>query len=193
MKTTLSISLAAIAAFTGSAFAGTTVAPSKTVVPPEPEFYRAGEFQGSISFLGAKRSGENRAFGPLAPASAWANDTAPGVDLELRYFITRNFGIGLEGEWLNTRRTLFGSALNLYYRWPLSQNSRWAPYVLGGVGGLYGGRGGAYFEGHLGGGLEYRVTPSVGLFGDARYEWVNASTNTLPHFGAMRLGVNIVF
>jgi hypothetical protein len=190
MKTTLSISLAAIAAFTGSAFAGT---PVKTVVPPEPEFYRAGEFQGSVSFLGAARNGGNRAFGPLAGASAWTEDTAPGVDMELRYFITRNFGVGLEGEWLATRRDLFGSALNFYLRAPLNQHSRWAPYLFAGVGGLYGGGGGAHLEGHIGGGLEYRITPTVGLFGDGRYEWVDATRNGVPQFGAMRLGVNIVF
>jgi hypothetical protein len=191
MKTSLSITLAAIAAFTGSAFAGT---PVKTVVPAEPEFYRAGEFQGSVSFLGGAKSGGTRAVGPLAgPASAWTNSTAPGVDAELRYFVTRNFGLGLEGEWLNTRRTLFGSALNFYLRAPLNQHSRWAPYLFTGIGGLYGGGGNAFLEGHIGGGLEYRITPNVGLLGDGRYEWVDATRNSVPQFGAMRLGVNFVF
>ena len=87
MKTTLSISLAAMAVITGSAFAGT---PVKTVVPPEPEFYRAGEFQGSVAFLGGARSGGSRPVGgPLGgpfggQLSAWTNSTAPGVDAELR-------------------------------------------------------------------------------------------------------------
>ena len=91
------------------------------------------------------------------------------------------------------RRSLFGSALNFYLRAPLSQHSRWAPYLFAGVGGLYGGGGGAAFEAHIGGGLEYRLTPNVGLFGDGRYEWVDATRNSVPQFGAMRLGVNFVF
>jgi hypothetical protein len=209
MKTKQSICLAAIAAFTGSAFAGT---PVKAVAPTETEFYRAGEFQGSVSFLGGARtsgggggqiaagqntpgqntSGQNASV-PLGggPQPAWTSSTAAGVDAELKYFITRNFGIGLEGEWLNTSRTLYGSALNLYLRAPLSASSRWAPYLFAGAGGLYGG--GAYFEGHIGGGIEYRITPKIGIFGDARYEWVDATRNNIPQFGAMRFGVNVVF
>ena len=185
MTTKLSISLAAIAAFTGSAFAGTHVTP---VTPPAPDsLYRAGEFSLSVAGLVGARAGG------LNALSAWSRNAVPGVDMELKYFITRNFGLGLEGDWLNTRRTLFGSALNFYYRMPLSESSAWAPYFLGGIGGLYGGGGGAAFEGHLGAGVEYRLSQKIGLFTDGRYTWVDATRNTIPQFGLIRFGVNFVF
>ncbi len=194
MKTKLNITLAAIAAFTGSAFAGTAVVNTVvTPVAPEADFYRAGEFQGSVSFLGAARQGGGGIpLGGLGRGPAWTGNAVGGVDAELRYFFTRNFGIGLEGEWFDTRRSLFGSAMNFYLRAPLHQGSRWAPYLFAGVGGLYG-PGRPTVEGHAGGGIEYRFTPNIGIFTDARYEWVDGSRNNIPQFGSMRLGLNFVF
>jgi hypothetical protein len=210
MKTKLNITLAALAAFTGSAFAGTTV--TTTVAAPEADFYRAGEFQGSVSFLGAARSGGSRNGGlalggtgvngqpgqtggtPLGGGRtpSWTSSTVGGVDVELRYFITRNFGMGLEGQWFNANRSIYGSALNFYLRAPLHEGSRWAPYLFAGGGGIYGPNNSSW-EVHAGGGIEYRITEKVGVFTDARYEWVDRARDIAPQFGAMRVGLNFVF
>jgi hypothetical protein len=77
--------------------------------------------------------------------------------------------------------------------WP---NVHLAPYIIGGGGGVFTGAGGATIHtrfpelneefnnassnvdndrglGHVGGGLEYRFTPHIGLFGEATYNWVS--------------------
>ena len=69
--------------------------------------------------------------------------------------------------------------------WP---NVRLAPYAIGGVGGLIDGYNGVRSNGTLrttnkvlgdaGGGLEYRFTPHIGLFGEATYNIVDGPKNT---------------
>jgi hypothetical protein len=76
-----------------------------------------------------------------------------------------------------------------------------APYLIGGGGGLFTGAGGSTINtrfagvnnavnnvsanvtnnrglGHLGGGLEYRFTPHVGLFGEATYNWIGGGSHS---------------
>jgi hypothetical protein len=80
-------------------------------------------------------------------------------------------------------------------------NIHLAPYVIGGGGGLFTGAGGhqinTRFEGvnntfnnvsanvtnnrglgHLGGGVEYRFTPHIGLFGEATYNWIGGGSHS---------------
>ena len=76
-----------------------------------------------------------------------------------------------------------------------------APYFIGGGGGLFTGGGGSTINtrfqgvnntfnnasanvtnnrglGHVGGGLEYRFTPHIGLFGEATYNWIGGGSHT---------------
>ena len=80
-----------------------------------------------------------------------------------------------------------------------------APYVFGGVGGIFNesnhftptvgaefNRGGTKDEGlgDVGGGLEYRFTPLIGLFSDVRYNFVNGPRND---FMSTRFGIRYAF
>lgn len=179
---TVTVGAAALSLVVGAAFAGPST-PPKTVAPPAPEsFYNAHEFYlGAAALLAAKTndSGNNT-------STAW------GADLELGYFFTRNFGIALEGAYLDNDSPLWGSALNLYLRAPLSEGSRWAPYLFGGAGALWNSDD-ARFEGHIGAGIEYRFTQKVGMFVDGRHTWVDGQEDNIPTFGLFRAGFRFVF
>ncbi len=186
MKSILTSSVAALALLSVSAFAGETIV-AKSAPAPEPEsFYNAHEFSGGLSALLGFRSGS------LGENATWGNSTAWGVDVEATYFFTKNWGIGLEGSYIDLGRPVFGTALNAYLRAPLGEGSRVAIYLFGGVGGLYGG-GDGRFEGHGGAGIEYRFTPKFGIFTDCRHVWVDGSGDNIPRFGEARAGFRFVF
>ena len=110
-----------------------------------------------------------------------------GAGLGLTYFITRNFGIGTDVYSENTTGAFIDSlSVNLIGRFPLGQ-SGFAPYVYGG--------GGYQFDlakvwfAQVGAGIEYRFTPRVGVFLDAR--WVVPEETR--YSGVARLGVRFAF
>jgi len=110
-----------------------------------------------------------------------------GAGLGLSYFITRNIGIGADAYSENTTGVFVDSAsANLILRLPLGQ-SGFAPYAFGG--------GGRQFDmakvwfGQIGAGMEYRFTPKVGVFMDAR--WV--LPDETKYYGVARLGVRFAF
>ena len=110
-----------------------------------------------------------------------------GAGLGVNYFFTRNLGLGVEAYSENTTREFIDSAsANLTLRLPLGQ-SGFAPYIFGG--------GGHQFDmlqawfGQAGGGVEYRFTPNVGLFTDARMVLPDKAS----YYGVARLGVRFAF
>jgi Outer membrane protein beta-barrel domain len=114
-------------------------------------------------------------------------NTRLGLGAGVSYFITRNFGIGGDAYSENTTGAFIDSASgNLILRFPLGQ-SGFAPYVYGG--------GGHQFDLakvwflQLGGGMEFRFTPNVGLFVDAR--WV--IPDKTKYYGVGRLGMRFGF
>jgi hypothetical protein len=193
-----------------SAFAGETVHVSKNPAPPAPEsFYNAHELQLGVSVLFAVRAGQrNNGFqgfgqGPLQGGGLGGNlggglpgtvrdNELWGADVDLTYFVTRNFGIGVEQQWADAGKPIWNSAVNFILRAPLHEGSRWAPYLFAGAGDVYASSQGR-FEGHGGGGLEYRFTPKFGTFIDGRYVWVNGNNDATPQYGAFRAGVRFVF
>jgi hypothetical protein len=107
-----------------------------------------------------------------------------GGGVGVNYFFTRYFGIGGDANW-SDHRGFGGPATdwvmgNAIVRLPIC-NSGFAPYVYGGGGRQFNGlfrEDGEVFAGKryewfadLGAGLEYRFTPGLGIFGDARYMW----------------------
>ena len=115
------------------------------------------------------------------------HDTRMGAGAGANYFITRYIGIGADVYSEDTKGNFIDSAeANLILRLPLGQ-SGFAPFVFGG--------GGRQFDltrvwfGQLGGGLEYRFTPHIGLFLDGR--WVLPDKN--GEYGVARLGMRFVF
>jgi hypothetical protein len=197
MKHTITKTVAATAAamsLATAAFAGETVHVSKNVTPPAPQaFYNAHELQLGVSLLFAVRAEEARGFGgPGLGAIGRRDNELWGADVDLTYFVNRNFGIGIEQSWADAGKPLWNSAVNFVLRAPLNEGSRVAPYLFAGVGAVYAG-GQGRFEGHGGAGLEYRFTPKFGTFIDGRYVWVNGNNDNVPQYGAFRAGFRFVF
>ena len=120
-------------------------------------------------------------------ATAYMLSWELGGGLGLNYFFTRNLGVGAEAYSENTTGTFIDNASgNLILRLPLGQCG-FAPYIFGGGGHqfdaakLWFGQGGA--------GLEYRFTPHIGMFLDARMVWPNET----KYYGVARLGVRFAF
>lgn len=115
------------------------------------------------------------------------DDVELGAGVGLNHFFTRNFGLGAEAYAEDTERHFVDKAsVSLIARFPIGE-SGFAPYVFGG--------GGRQFDpielsfGQLGGGMEYRFTPKMGLFTDVRY----VLTEGAKDHGLARLGVRFVF
>jgi hypothetical protein len=175
---------------------------SKEVVAPPPppptSYFRSNEFTlGVFGSYGVGFYDNHRAIGE----HAW------GGGIDGQYFPLQYLGFAVEGDFFNeTPHDRFGQTVtgNVILRLPLDDkfpSVHLAPYVFGGVGGIFnsdssftrvstfgfGHRRGNEGEvlGDVGGGLEYRFTPHIGLFTDARYNWVNGPRNDymLTRFG----------
>ena len=148
------------------------------------DFYKGnnGNFAGNV--LGLGNGVESR---QISGRPAW------GAGLGVNYIFARYFGVGIEqsvfgrqgggglqsdvGDYGYTRWQTTG---NFILRYPICQWNL-APYLLIGGGAQYGSvpnltvPGGRKYRmagqgfGHVGGGLEYRVTETIGLFSDLRY------------------------
>jgi hypothetical protein len=112
------------------------------------------------------------------------SDFAPGVGLS--YFITREIGVGAFTHWENyDGKFIDNFSAEGYFRWPLTDIPL-APYGLVGLG--------YSFEteecfGMFGGGAEWRLNESLGIFGDIRYQ-INEDTDDGV---GIRAGVRFVF
>lgn len=147
------------------------------------DLYRASEL--SVDVFGSGSLGKY-SVDHLSTARIRHN-TRLGAGLGLTYFITRNIGLGAEAYSEDTDGLFVDSAsANVTLLLPVGQ-SGFAPYVFGG--------GGQQFDlnrlsfGQAGAGIEYRFTPRVGIFTDARMVW---PTET-QYFGVARLGVRFAF
>ena len=135
-------------------------------------FGTASEGEYTLNHLSSTRVRQNTEFGAGA-----------GVN----YFITRYVGIGAEAYSENTTGVFIDNAsANLTLRLPLGE-SGFAPYIFGG--------GGHQFDlaklwfGQAGTGIEYRFTPHIGVFLDARMVWPNET----KYYGVARLGLRFSF
>lgn len=210
MKKITALTLIAIASQVLSASAGEPVASSKEVVTPPPpppiSYFRSNEFSlGLFGSYGVSFNNNVRAIGD----HAWGG----GVDGE--YFPLQYLGLAVEGNFFNELPgSFFGSTVtgNVILRYPLDTafpGFHLAPYAFGGVGGIFNqnnaltriatagnqnrlNRSGADDEvlGDVGVGLEYRFTPHIGLFSDARYNFVNGPKN---NFLGTRVGLRFAF
>lgn len=87
-----------------------------------------------------------------------------GAGAEAKVFVTRNIGLGLEGDWLDGERSIGTAMGTVTARFPVGPC---APYVFGGAGVQFGD--GTQAVGKLGGGLEHRFSPQTGVFVDAAW------------------------
>jgi hypothetical protein len=205
----------------------------KQVVPPPcPEWYRDTEWNVSIwgTYLFTGNDWDDDEY--IQSDHGW------GGGIDAKYFFHRYFGIGLEGWAVNAQRQRFlgvefvpipgdGTAFvdvfdhedrfigavkgTFTVRYPI-HCSRFAPYIWGGAGVIFGGGetdvlvvvpngqvadipaehrdGDAEFLGQVGAGFEIRLTPHIGLIND--FSW-NFTSHDNSDFGMIRSGVNFAF
>jgi len=172
----------ALLAFFMSLAVGVTVfaGPFKSiqeVVIVEPDcVFRDNELQ--IDAFGAGAFTRNRSAG-------W------GGGLGLNYFFLRYLGIGVEQSMFGHRGsyTDWATIGNVFLRYPIC-SLHIAPYAMAGGGAIYGKNHSGIGLGHVGGGLEIRITDNIGLFGDAR--WMYSGVE--PRSGVLaRTGLRFAF
>ncbi len=213
-----------IAAIASVAFAGTETYSGKEIKqvapPPCPEWYADQEF--NVGLWGTY----------VFTANDWPQDRyldadhAWGGGIDLKYFFHRYFGVGIEGWAVDARRAFVrdndgdpisfpnvghtsravGAVLGtLTLRYPIPC-TRFAPYVFGGGGGIFGGGERTSFDesngdfpndssetraiGQFGGGIEVRFTPHIGWISDFSWNVVDGPEN---NFGMVRTGINFAF
>ena len=192
--------------------------------PPCPEWYADHEWNvtiwGTYAFTGEDWEDDEY----IESDHAW------GGGIDAKYFLHRYFGIGIEGWAVDARREVFdGITLNranvfksddrlvgavkgtVTLRYPL-HCSRFAPYIYGGAGAIFGGgehltflmqstRPGFFVDAHysddepeflgqIGAGLEVRITPRIGWINDFSWNFVGHDHSS---FGMVRAGLNFAF
>lgn len=230
----LILSLLGVAAISSISFAGTETYSGKEMKqvaapPPCPEWYADREFNvglwGTYVFTGNDWQDDRY----MLTDHAW------GGGLDLKYFFWRYIGVGIEGWAVDARQThddifidltsgafafdrfheshAVGSVLGtLTLRYPIPC-TRFAPYIFGGGGGIFGGgqRDSLRFStaangdiilsthqrdseaegiGQVGAGIEVRFTPHIGWISDFSWNFINGPDN---NFGMVRTGVNFAF
>lgn len=231
----LSLCFGAFLALGSTAFPGpveTFSKESKNVVAPCPEWYGDKEWNLNLWGTYAFTDNDRRFDEYLGTDHAW------GGGADLRYFFHRYFGIGLQGFAVNATRNTFdstyihppfmipprpdtftfetgkdsrlvGAFLGTFtLRFPI-HCSRFAPYIWGGGGVIFGGGesdeivrdvGLSYHTEHhgsstegigqIGAGLEVRFTRHIGWTND--FSW-NFLTREHSNFGMARTGINFAF
>lgn len=155
MKKYIITGLVSAVVATTSVLAGTDYKASKEPVPVEPPcLYRDNEFQIDAFGTGAFYDAGN---------PGW------GGGLGLNYFAWRYFGLGVE-QFVVGRQDKgaeWGTFGHLFLRYPFCWGL--SPYAMVGIGKMYGDSRRSIGAGDVGGGLEWRFTENIGLFGDARW------------------------
>lgn len=212
----------ALAAFAGESYSGKEV--KQVVPPPCPEWYADNEWNLSIwgTYVFTGEDWEDDEY--IQADHAW------GGGADIKYFFHRYFGVGIEG-WVAkaTRQTfdgsgvgvpvltfsdddrIVGAALGTFtVRFPL-HCSRFAPYIYGGAGAIFGGGerdelilgglvaptyatvhhdGETEFMGQVGAGFEVRFTRHIGWINDFSWNFVGRENSD---FGMVRSGINFAF
>jgi hypothetical protein len=163
--------------------AATSALGAETVSNNQGDYYRSSEL--SVDAFGTGSLGEYT-LDHLSSARVRENIRF-GVGAGANFFLTRNIGIGADAYSENTTGAFIDSAsASLILRLPLGQ-SGFAPYAFGG--------GGHQFDmaqmwfGQAGAGMEYRFTPHVGVFIDAR----GVLPNETKLYGVGRVGLRFAF
>lgn len=206
MKKLISVAVAVIA-LASAAFAGGENYSSKDVkqtAAPQPfcDWYANQEWNaslwGSYAFTGADWPDDRY----LTVDHAW------GGGADFKFFFARYFGIGVEGYGLGARDTVGAAVGTLTLRYPIPC-SRFAPYFYAGGGVIFNG---SEIEAHgeeddpdffrtvhsadakgtaqIGGGLEFRLTPHIGIIHDFNWNIVDGHDN---NFGMVRTGISFAF
>lgn len=110
-----------------------------------------------------------------------------GGGLGVNYIFAKYFGIGVEQDLFGRNDngskayTEWGTFGNVFLRYPICSWNL-APYAIVGGGVVYG-SGKTIGGGSVGGGLEYRLTDNVALFGDARWLYTEDNNAVMARSG----------
>src|SRR6266581_1961310 len=191
----------------------------------------------SAAFAGIGYSGKEMKQVAPPPCPEWYADREFNISLWGTYVFMRYVGVGIEGWWVDANQAredifvdfsdgIFASSIHrennaigavlgtLTLRYPIPC-TRFAPYIFGGAGGIFGGgqkqvnerfiEPGEGFDivattghtdaetraiGQVGGGMEIRLTPHIGWVSDFSWNFVDGPNN---NFGMVRTGVNFAF
>jgi hypothetical protein len=158
----LTYSFLASAALATSAFAGHEAVVSK-------------EYKALGSYSGAKNNGDI--------------GDGFGGGVGVNYFFTRNLGIALSGNvYDGTHAGIWHTDLDVVVRFPMEGSVCIAPYIMGGGGILTDGT--TVGTWNAGAGLEWRTSPTFGIFGVGRYIW---GANGYTDSAQARVGLRFVF
>jgi hypothetical protein len=197
MKTLIASTIAAFgahAAFAVEQVDKNLIAPAP---PPSSSYFRSNEW--SVGFFGSY-------LGTYGENNQGIGNRAWGGGLEASYYYFKYLGLSVDGNAFNeTPGDNFGGTLagNLILRLPLDDylpHFHLATYLFGGAGKFYSERVGipsstpgvkryvarSGILADVGGGIEYRLNPSLGIFADARY---NFAENARNEFITTRVGV----
>mgnify|MGYP000266771239 CR=1 FL=1 len=168
--------LASLALIT-SAFAGQEVKESKEYKAIPDPCFKDTEFQ--LDLFGSYTDSVNRN----------PNGDGFGGGLAFNYFFMKYLGIGVDGNVFDgTGAVTWDVSGRIIARFPIETGSLCiAPYIFGGGGYEFDGADVGTF--HAGGGLEWRATHTLGLFGEGRYTWGADEQDSAQ----VRAGVRFVF
>jgi hypothetical protein len=166
-----------------SALSQDSVTNSQSLQYDQSKYYRCNEL--SLDAFGTGSLGEYTLDHPSN--NRIRQNTKFGAGAGINYFITRYIGIGADAYSENTTGAFVDSASgSLILRLPLGQ-SGFAPYIFGGGGYQFDMAKQAFVQ--AGGGMEYRFTPHVGVFIDAR----GVVPRETKYYGVGRLGLRFAF
>ncbi|HJT45308.1 MAG TPA: hypothetical protein VJ721_03455 [Chthoniobacterales bacterium] len=138
--------------------------------------------------------------GPVSKNQLFARDDTWGGGVDVKYFFSRYFGVGLEGLGIAAKTNFAGGGLvTLTARYPFG---RFAPYVWGGLGFIHGGAGtykffneqherltpGSSLPGGAPGLFPGGISPYTGLFVDDAHELEFWSTDPISNHHVRGLG-----
>lgn len=138
---------------------------------PAPCCFKAGEIQLDVFGAWAASTANN----DILENNGW------GGGIGVNYFITKYFGVGVDGYWLAVDSTLHGVSGSVIARLPFESGICWAPYVFVGGGGLFDGS--KMATAHAGLGVDIRLTPKIGLILDGRYNFGGLDEYVLTRAG----------
>lgn len=136
-----------------------------------------------------ERSSRTRTTGQ---SGLFGQDNAFGGGIGVNYFFARYFGIGAEADWLAGNDAIHLVNGSAFFRYPvnlrvLGKPRGLAPYAFAGYGAKFDGV--KWGIGHVGGGIEFRITQSLACFVDGRFIYGHRDAET----GLFRTGLRVIF
>ena len=175
LATVMFASLASVA-FAGQPVYQATGKEIKNPIPPEPCFAET-ELQLDV-------------YGAFVGPDGGVHHDGWGGGLGVNYYFSRHIGVGVDGTVTdNEGPELWQVHAHLLARFPIDTGSFcFAPYLK--VGGGYQLDSQNDWSYGVGGGIEFRLTPRFGIFGEGGYYWTESDSN---NYAQAKAGIRFIF